>query len=42
MWDDDYIKQDDNYSAFDGIVLGVIVGCVLWAALYLCWQVVQS
>ena len=44
MWGDDYIKQvdEDSYTAFDGIVLGVIGGCVLWSALYLVYQMVQS
>jgi hypothetical protein len=42
MWGNDYIKQDDAYTTFDGIVLGVIAGCVLWSALYLIWQMVQS
>ena len=42
MWHDDYIKQieDDARSPFDGIVLGVILSLMIWAALYLVYQVV--
>lgn len=45
MWGDEYIPPDkdgDDYTAFDGIVLAVIGGCILWAALYLVYQMVQS
>lgn len=31
---------EDDKPTFDGIVLGVIAGCVLWSALYLVWQMV--
>ena len=40
MWGDDYIPENDSYTTFDGIVLGVIGGVMIWAALYLVYQVV--
>lgn len=39
MWGNDYIKRYEG-CAFDGIILGVIGGCVLWSALYLVYQIV--
>ena len=35
-------KHNDEYTTFDGIILGVIGGCVLWSALYLVYKMVQS
>ncbi len=37
----DTVKDDDDqYTVFDSIVLGVIGGLMIWAALYLVYQVV--
>lgn len=32
--------RGDEYNTFDGIVTGVIGGCILWSALYLVYQIV--
>jgi len=47
MWGDDYIKKGKaprewDGTAFDGIILACIGGFVLWSALYLLYQMVQS
>lgn len=31
----DYVDKEYEFSAFDGIVLGVIGGSILWAGVYL-------
>lgn len=40
--EDEMNDNNDSYTAFSGIVLGVIGGCILWAAVYLVYQMAQS